>query len=72
MADMATVQDSRPSAEFTPLFQNSVRARPLGRPPGARTQVVRDARALSIHHFAFVRSSLLGLDLADAFSRYLA
>jgi len=34
--------------------------------------VVRDARALGIHHFAFVRSSLLGLDLRDAFKRYLA
>ena len=34
--------------------------------------MVRDARALGIHHFAFVRSSLLGLDLADSFARYLA
>jgi hypothetical protein len=25
-----------------------------------------------VHHFAFVRSSLLGLDLAEAFNRYLA
>jgi site-specific recombinase XerD len=34
--------------------------------------VVQDPRALGVHHFAFVRSSLLGLDLADAFARYLA
>jgi site-specific recombinase XerD len=34
--------------------------------------VIQDARALGIHHFAFVRSSLLGLDLADSFNRYLA
>lgn len=69
---MNAVQDSEPSSEFEPLFQNVTRARPLGRPPGARAQVVRDARALGIHHFAFVRSSLLGLDLADSFARYLA
>jgi site-specific recombinase XerD len=43
-----------------------------GRPPGAKAQVIRDARALGIHHFAFVRSSLWGLDLAHAFERYLA
>ena len=60
------------SAEFAPLFQRAEPARLLGRPPGARAQVVRDARALGIHHFAFVRSSLLGLDLADSFARYLA
>lgn len=41
-------------------------------PPGAKAQVVRDTRSLGIHHFAFVRSSLLGLDLRDAFTRYLA
>jgi site-specific recombinase XerD len=34
--------------------------------------VVRDPRSLGIHHFAFVRSSLLGLDLRDSFTRYLA
>src|SRR5450830_1230120 len=57
--------------ELTPLF-HSAEPRRRGRPPGSRAQVVRDARALGIHHFAFVRSSLLGLDLRDAFKRYLA
>lgn len=46
--------------------------RPRGRPPGSKAQVIRDARALGIHHFAFVRSSLWGLDLAHSFERYLA
>jgi site-specific recombinase XerD len=39
---------------------------------GSKAQVVQDPRALGIHHFAFVRSSLLGLDLAETFNRYLA
>lgn len=43
-----------------------------GRPPGSKARVVRDARSLGIQHFAFVRSSLLGLDLREAFARYLA
>ena len=43
-----------------------------GRPPGSKAQVIRDARALGIHHFAFVRASLWGLDLAHSFERYLA
>jgi len=46
--------------------------RKRGRPPGSKAQVIRDARALGIHHFAFVRSSLWGLDLAHSFERYLA
>ncbi|MEO7105100.1 MAG: hypothetical protein ABIZ09_01895, partial [Rhodoferax sp.] len=41
-------------------------------PIGAKARVLQEARALGIHHFAFVRSSLLGLDLADAFARYMA
>jgi site-specific recombinase XerD len=43
-----------------------------GRPLGSKAQVVQDARALGVHHFAFVRSSILGLDLAESFERYLA
>jgi site-specific recombinase XerD len=54
-----------------PLF-HSAPPRPRGRPTGARAQVVRDSRALGIHHFAFVRASLLGLDLRASFERYLA
>ena len=46
--------------------------RPRGRPIGSKAQVIREVRALGVHHFAFVRSSLLGLDLADAFARYMA
>ena len=59
------------SAMPTPLFHSATPAR-RGRPPGARAAVVRDARALGIHHFAFIRSSLLGLDLREAFTNYLA
>ena len=56
-----------------PLFlgANTVRRKP-GRPLGSKAQVVQDARALGVHHFAFVRSSILGLDLAESFDRYLA
>ena len=53
------------------LYSDPLPAR-RGRPPGAKAAVVRDARALRIHHFAFVRSSLLGLDLRASFERYLA
>ncbi|MDO8767703.1 MAG: phage integrase family protein [Burkholderiaceae bacterium] len=56
---------------IAPLF-HSAPARKRGRPLGAKSQVVRNARALGIHHFAFVRSSLLGLDLRESFDRYLA
>jgi site-specific recombinase XerD len=43
-----------------------------GRPKGSTAKVMQEARALGVHHFAFVRSSILGLDLADAFNRYMA
>jgi site-specific recombinase XerD len=55
----------------TPLFHSPASVR-RGRPPGAKASVVLDPRTLGIHHFAFVRSSLLGLDLREAFDRYLA
>lgn len=58
---------------IAPLFHTApVAKRKPGRPKGARGSVLQEARALGIHHFAFVRSSLLGLELADAFARYLA
>jgi site-specific recombinase XerD len=60
------------STSISPLFYSAPVAPKLGRPLGSRARVVQDARALGIHHFAFVRSSLLGLDLRDAFARYLA
>ena len=43
-----------------------------GRPFGSKLAVIKDVRALGVHHFAFVRSGMLGLDLADAFERYMA
>ncbi len=63
---------SEPATSMLPLVHSAEPARKPGRPPGAKAQVVRDARSLGIHHFAFVRSSLLGLDLREAFNRYLA
>ena len=56
-----------PTKAFAPLLHGAPSLRPRGRPPGARAQVVRDNRALGIHHFAFVRASLLGLDLPPGF-----
>src|SRR5205085_6555249 len=47
-------------------------ARPRGRPRGAQSAVVRDVRALGIHHVAFLRAALLGVELREAFERYLA
>jgi len=58
--------------EFAPLFQKQTPDRKPGRPKGSKAKVVQEARALGVHHFAFVRSTLLGLDLADSFNRYLA
>lgn len=56
-----------------PLLQSApVQRRRPGRPKGSKGRVLQEARALGVHHFAFVRSSLLGLDLGDAFNRYLA
>lgn len=58
-----------------PLFYSAPTPTPKrkpGRPMGSKASVVQDPRALGVHHFAFVRSSILGLDLADAFNRYMA
>lgn len=58
---------------INPLFHSApVLKRKPGRPKGATAKVMQDARSLGVHHFAFVRSSLLGLDLADSFERYMA
>ena len=59
------------SSNFEPLFHAASPRKP-GRPLGSKAVVVQDVRSLGIHHFAFVRSSLLGLDLREAFNRYLA
>ncbi len=54
-----------------PLFHRAPPRKP-GRPKGSTAKVMQEARSLGVHHFAFVRSSLLGLDLAEAFNRYMA
>ena len=54
-----------------PLF-GATAPRRAGRPRGARGAVFVDARALGIHHFAFLRGALIGVDLRAAFDRYLA
>lgn len=46
--------------------------RPPGRPPGAKTAVLRAVGALGRHHFAFLRSTFLGVDAKRAWQRYLA
>ena len=51
---------------------HSAPPRKAGRPKGSIAKVMQEARALGVHHFAFVRSSILGLDLAEAFERYMA
>ena len=63
-----------PESSFVPLFHGTdpQPKRPPGRPKGSKAAVVQDPRALGVHHFAFVRSSILGLDLAEAFERYMA
>ncbi len=54
------------------LHSAPVPRRKPGRPKGSKGRVFHEVRALGVHHFAFVRSSLLGLDLSEAFNRYLA
>lgn len=46
-------------------------ARRRGRPPGARTRVIRDDPVLGRHHFAFLRACFQGLDAKVAWERYL-
>lgn len=43
-----------------------------GRPRGARTKVLREQQPLGVHHFAFLRGCLQGLDARQAWDRYLA
>lgn len=54
-----------------PFFYSEAPRR-AGRPRGARSAVLAHARALGIHHFAFLRAALIGVDLRAAFERYLA
>lgn len=46
--------------------------RPPGRPKGALGRVIAPSRRLGVHHFAFLRAGIVGVDPADAFERYLA
>ena len=62
-----------PTLLAEPLVQAQPKLRRrVGRPKGSKGRVIQGARVLGAHHFAFVRESLLGLDLAEAFHRYLA
>ena len=65
------MEQHKPAIE-APLFHNVQPKRKPGRPKGSVARVMQEARALGVHHFAFVRSSILGLDLADSFNRYMA
>jgi site-specific recombinase XerD len=60
--------DTLPSAD-TPPAPPTPRKR--GRPPGSRAKVLAHPD-LGIHHFAFVRSWLQGLDVRWAWERYMA
>lgn len=43
-----------------------------GRPAGSKNRLIAHDRVLGVHHFAFLRSWLLGLDLRWAWDRYIA
>ena len=58
-------------AQSQPL-KSEAAPRRAGRPRGARGAVFAQARALGIHHFAFLRATLIGIDPRAAFERYLA
>ena len=53
-----------------PLFHAAPPKR-MGRPRGARAAIVASSRALGIHHFSFLRATLVGVDARAAFARYL-
>ena len=73
MSNALLQSNTSSESSLVPLFHSgNMTRRKVGRPKGAKAKVVQDARALGVHHFAFVRSSILGLDLADSFQRYLA
>jgi len=60
------------SAASTPTRDGLLTRRPRGRPKGSKTRVLGHTGALGVHHFAFLRSWFLGLDVRDAWQRYLA
>lgn len=43
-----------------------------GRPPGSTTKLIADDRVLGVHHFAFLRAWLQGLDLRWSWDRYVS
>ena len=43
-----------------------------GRPKGAITRVFRSDATLGLHHFAFLRAQLHGMDAQAAWERYMA
>ena len=55
-----------------PVINAAPTKRRPGRPRGAHARTMSPSRQLGIHHFAFLRSSFVGIDLAAAFDRYLA
>jgi len=58
------------ATSITPPFGTQAQARrKSGRAKGSMDQTVQYAKALGVHHFAFVRYSVLGLDLADSSER---
>jgi len=56
-----------------PLLQPGAPApKRRGRPPKTTSKVVRQVRLLGLEHFAFVRATLMRLDLRKNFVRYIA
>jgi site-specific recombinase XerD len=64
---MTTSGDRKPMQVVEPPSKSSA-----GRPRGSRTRVLREQQALGVHHFAFLRSWMQGLDLRQAWQRYMA
>jgi site-specific recombinase XerD len=72
-----TAQRSAPpavAAAVTPVVDAMTPSTPIrrGRPPGARSKVLADGRAIGAHHIAFLRALLQGLELRAAWRRYMA
>ena len=65
---------SNTTSESTPDTTSSATSSPKrrGRPPKTTSKVVRQVRLLGLEHFAFVRATLMGLDLRKNFERYIA
>ena len=55
-----------------PIVTDLLPRRARGRPKGSKTRLLSPAGALGVHHFAFLRSWFLRLDVRDAWQRYLS